>query len=116
MQTAAAPAESTVDVSGTALEPRLYIDPKLLEAEQERIFERTWQLIGHVSALPQSGTYITGFAGSQPVLVVRDEANGLRAYPMSADTAARACSADRGGARGRSAAATTAGRTSSTAR
>ena len=58
---------------GEALEPRLYLDPELLEAEQERIFERTWQLIGHVSALPRPGSYTTGFAGDQPVLVVRDE-------------------------------------------
>jgi choline monooxygenase len=63
-----------------ALEPRLYLDPDLIEVEQERIFERTWQLIGHVSGLPGPGSYITGFAGSQPVLVVRDEANHLRAY------------------------------------
>jgi len=63
-----------------ALEPHLYLDPALVEVEQERIFERTWQLIGHVSGLPRPGSYITGFAGSQPVLVVRDEANGLRAY------------------------------------
>ncbi|MGH2886931.1 MAG: aromatic ring-hydroxylating oxygenase subunit alpha [Solirubrobacteraceae bacterium] len=63
-----------------ALEPRLYLDPELVELEQERIFERTWQLIGHVSALPQPGSYTTGFAGSQPVLVVRDETSGLRAY------------------------------------
>ena len=48
--------------------------------EQERIFERTWQLIGHVSALPRPGSYTTGFAGSQPVLVVRDDEHGLRAY------------------------------------
>jgi Rieske 2Fe-2S family protein len=65
---------------GEALEPRLYLDPELIEVEQERIFERTWQLIGHVSALPRPGSYTTGSAGSQPVLVVRDEANGLRAY------------------------------------
>jgi Rieske 2Fe-2S family protein len=63
-----------------ALEPRLYLDPELIEVEQERIFERTWQLIGHVSELPRPGSYTTGFAGSQPVLVVRDEANDLRAY------------------------------------
>jgi phenylpropionate dioxygenase-like ring-hydroxylating dioxygenase large terminal subunit len=63
-----------------ALEPRLYVDPELIEAEQERIFERTWQLIGHVSALPQPGSYTTGVAGSQPVLVVRDDENTLRGY------------------------------------
>ena len=38
-----------------ALEPRLYLDPELIEAEQERIFERTWQLIGHVSAVAAPG-------------------------------------------------------------
>jgi choline monooxygenase len=63
-----------------ALEPRLYLDPELIEAEQERIFERTWQLIGHVSAVPRPGSYTTGFAGSQPVLVVRDDEHALRAY------------------------------------
>jgi choline monooxygenase len=63
-----------------ALEPRLYLDEGLLEAEQRLIFERTWQLIGHVSALSRPGSYTTGFAGSQPVLVVRDESGGLHAF------------------------------------
>ena len=65
---------------GTALEPRLYIDPSLLEAEQELIFERTWQLAGHVASLPRPGSYLTAQAGNQPVLVVRDEQHELRAY------------------------------------
>ena len=65
---------------GTALEPRLYIDPAVLEAEQELIFERTWQFIGHVSALPRPGSYITGSAGNQPILVVRDHDGRLQAY------------------------------------
>jgi choline monooxygenase len=66
--------------SGTALEPHLYTDPALLEAEQELIFERTWQLAGHVSSLPRTGSYLTASAGTQPVLVVRDEHGRLRAY------------------------------------
>ncbi|MGN6170486.1 MAG: aromatic ring-hydroxylating oxygenase subunit alpha [Solirubrobacteraceae bacterium] len=65
---------------GFALSRRLYTDPSLLEAEQELIFERTWQLAGHVSSLPRSGSYLTASAGSQPVLVVRDEEGRLRAY------------------------------------
>ncbi len=65
---------------GFALSRRLYTDPSLLEAEQELIFERTWQLAGHVSSLPRSGSYLTARAGSQPVLVVRDEEGSLRAY------------------------------------
>jgi choline monooxygenase len=74
----AAPAEPTG--SGRALHPRLYTDPSLVEAEQRLIFERTWQLIGHAAQLPATGSYITGRAGDQPVLVVRDEQGELRAY------------------------------------
>jgi Rieske 2Fe-2S family protein len=66
--------------SGIALPPRMYTDPALLDAEQELIFERTWQLAGHAGSLPRAGSYITARAGSQPVLVVRDEAGALRGY------------------------------------
>ena len=75
-----APSGSTYTPSGVALEPGVYTDPSLLEAEQELIFERTWQLAGHVSALPRRGAYVTARAGNQPVLVVRDENHRLRAY------------------------------------
>jgi Rieske 2Fe-2S family protein len=44
------------------------------------IFDRTWQLAGHVSRLATPGSYITAAAGSQPVLVVRDKDGQLRAY------------------------------------
>ncbi len=63
-----------------ALAPRYYLDEDLLEAEQQLIFERTWQLAGHVGSLPNPGSYITSRAGSQPVLVVRDQQGELRAY------------------------------------
>ncbi|HEY1511806.1 MAG TPA: aromatic ring-hydroxylating dioxygenase subunit alpha [Solirubrobacteraceae bacterium] len=66
--------------TGRALHPRLYIDPTLQDAEQRLIFERTWQLAGHVSALPRPGSYITAVAGDQPVLVLRDDDGHLRAY------------------------------------
>ena len=71
------PAHAT---AGTTLKPRLYTDPALLETEQRLVFERTWQLGGHVSALPRTGSYITAQAGTQPVLIVRDEHHDLRAY------------------------------------
>jgi Rieske 2Fe-2S family protein len=71
------PAQPTMPA---ALSPQHYLDPALLEAEQRLIFERTWQLAGHVGSLPQTGSYITARAGSQPVLVVRDEEGALRAY------------------------------------
>jgi choline monooxygenase len=63
-----------------ALSPRYYLDPDLLEPEQRLIFERTWQLAGHIKSLPNAGSYITCRAGNQPVLVVRDQDGDLRAY------------------------------------
>ena len=63
-----------------ALDPSYYLDESLLPVEQERIFERTWQLAGHISKLPRPGSYITSRAGSQPILVVRDEQHQLRAF------------------------------------
>jgi len=65
---------------GHALEPRLYRDPQVAEREQRLIFERTWQLAGHVSQLPKPGAYLTAWAGNQPVLVVRGEEGELRAF------------------------------------
>jgi choline monooxygenase len=73
-------APEAATATGQALHPRLYIDPALQDAEQRLIFERTWQLAGHISALPRPGSYITAVAGNQPVLVVRDEQGRLRAY------------------------------------
>ena len=64
----------------SALEPRYYRDPAIAELEEERIFARSWQLVGHVRQLPERGGYMTASAGSQPVLVVRDDKGELRAF------------------------------------
>jgi choline monooxygenase len=63
-----------------ALSPHLYLDPEVLWLEDERIFSRSWQFAGHVSQLPTPGTYLTANAGTQPVLVLRDDAGELRAF------------------------------------
>ena len=65
---------------GSQLEPRHYRDPEITELEERRIFARTWQLVGHVCRLPNPGDYLTSRAGSQPVLVLRDEHGELRAF------------------------------------
>src|SRR5688500_17501329 len=63
-----------------ALPARFYRDPEVVELERRRIFERSWQLVAHVSSLSQPGTYMTAAAGSQPVLVLRDDEGVLRAF------------------------------------
>ena len=98
-----------------ALPARLYRDPDVVELEHRRIFERTWQFAAHVSALPNPGSYITANAGRQPVLVLRDQDGSCARSATSAVIAARGCSPDRASAARRSAVATTAGPTGSTA-
>ncbi|HEV7846329.1 MAG TPA: aromatic ring-hydroxylating dioxygenase subunit alpha, partial [Thermoleophilaceae bacterium] len=62
------------------LEPRHYRDPEVTELEQKRIFAKSWQLVAHVSRLPNPGDYLTSTAGTEPVLVLRDEHGELRAF------------------------------------
>jgi Rieske 2Fe-2S family protein len=63
-----------------ALEPRMYFDPAVAELEDRAIFSRTWQLAGHVSDLPDTGSWLTARAGSQSAIVVRDKEGALRAF------------------------------------
>src|SRR3954469_13152342 len=63
-----------------ALEPNLYLEPEVVRLEQEAIFERTWQLAGHVSDLREPGSYLTADVVDQPVLVVRDHDGEIRAF------------------------------------
>ncbi len=72
-----APVQTT---ASQALSPHFYRDPAVLELEQERIFARTWQFVGHVSQLPEPGRYMTATAGVEPVLVLRDDDGELRAF------------------------------------
>jgi choline monooxygenase len=63
-----------------ALDPTLYTDPLVLKRELNTIFQRTWQYAGHVNDLPTPGSYVTAFAGDQPVLVLRSSDGELRAF------------------------------------
>jgi len=65
---------------GPALEPNLYLEPEIVRLEQRAIFERTWQLAGHVSDLAEPGSYMTTEVVDQPVLVVRDQDGEIRAF------------------------------------
>ncbi|TDU02163.1 Rieske 2Fe-2S family protein [Streptomyces sp. 846.5] len=69
-------------MSETRLLPaRLYHDQAAFDAEQEAVFERTWQVVGHVSDLPNPGSYIAQKVGRYEVMVVRGqegELNGIR--------------------------------------
>ena len=56
----------------------IYTDPRVFDAEMERIFARTWVYVAHESEIPQPGDYKTTTIAMQPVIVVRDTAGRIR--------------------------------------
>ncbi len=62
------------------LPSRYYVDPDIHEQEIRRIFHRSWLYVGHVSDLPEVGSYLTEDPAGQPILVVRAQDKELRAF------------------------------------
>ncbi len=59
---------------------RFYTDPAVYDAEKEKIFYRSWQFAGHVSDLPDPGSFRTLQIADESIVVVRDREGTLRAF------------------------------------
>jgi phenylpropionate dioxygenase-like ring-hydroxylating dioxygenase large terminal subunit len=57
-----------------------YSDPEVLRRENERIFARAWQYVGHVGQLAENGSYFAAVAGQIPVVVTRAREGPVRAF------------------------------------
>ncbi len=57
-----------------------YRDPDLWAREREAVFARTWQLLGHESEAAAPGDWLAGDVAGRPVLAVRGEDGGFRAF------------------------------------
>jgi len=66
--------------AGATLPADWYSDPAVLQLERERIFADAWQCVGHAADVADPGTYLTGFAGHIPVVVVRGKDGELRGF------------------------------------
>ena len=64
----------------TSLPWSWYTDPEILRREQERIFRRAWQYVGHTGQVAAPGTYFAATAGLTPVVVTRAADGELRAF------------------------------------
>ncbi len=59
---------------------RWYVDADYHAFDQEAVFGRMWQLVGHVGQLAKTGDYVTAKVAGNPVVVVRDKTGDLRAF------------------------------------
>lgn len=57
-----------------------YFDKEILEAEKEKVFARTWQLVGREEQVAETGQYFTAKIADEPIVVVRGNDNALRAF------------------------------------
>jgi len=58
----------------------IYSDPEFFERERQAIFRHSWQVVCHLSDIPQSGDFHTFEFFGESVVVVRAEDGGVRAF------------------------------------
>ena len=62
------------------LPSHLYTDPAVFHAEKEKIFARTWQVVGHHDQAANPGDYFTTELIGEPLLIVRGADGRLRGF------------------------------------
>lgn len=67
------------DEKGT-LDARIYNDEALYELELERVFSRSWILLGHEDHVPNTGDFLNTYIGEDPVLLVRQKDASLKVF------------------------------------
>ncbi|MGD9765587.1 MAG: aromatic ring-hydroxylating dioxygenase subunit alpha [Candidatus Binatia bacterium] len=60
--------------------PQYYTSKEMYELEVRHIFMKEWLWVGHVEQLTKPGDYFTFTIVDEPILVLRDQANQVRAY------------------------------------
>lgn len=83
--------------AGHSLPGLFYTDEKVFRADMERIWRRGWLFAGHSCQISQPGDYFTYQIGTDSILIVRDDGDGLRAmHNTCRHRGTRICDADAG--------------------
>jgi len=57
--------DELVDLEHRTVSPRVFTDPDVYRAEQERVFGRCWLYVAHESQIPQPGDFVTNYMGEE---------------------------------------------------
>ena len=80
------------DADGCSLPGWIYRDADFLEAEKERVFAPSWQIVCHVSDIPNPGDYHTLDFLGEPLVAVRGRDRAVNTFSTSAGIEHRGCS------------------------
>ncbi len=90
------------DLQGFSLPGWIYRDADFLEVEKEQIFAAAWQVICHLSDIPNPGDYHTLDFLGEPLVAVRGEDGGVKGFfNVCRHRAARLVDGDSGNCPGR---------------
>ena len=67
-----------IDLEKREVAMRVYSDPEIYQFELDRIFNRSWLKVGHVSEIPNPGDYMLSYMGEDSVIVIRGRDNQVR--------------------------------------
>jgi carnitine monooxygenase subunit len=73
-------AQIPVNLDGFSLPGWIYRDADFLEAEKERVFATSWQVICHLNDIPNPGDYHTLDFLGEPLVAVRGQDHSVRAF------------------------------------
>ena len=77
------------ELGGAKFDPAFYATPKSFMDERDRIFAKTWQLLGPVSRLSERGDYIAAEIAGLKVFVVTGRDGALRVFALCRHRGAR---------------------------
>ncbi|HEX2890298.1 aromatic ring-hydroxylating dioxygenase subunit alpha [Vineibacter terrae] len=59
---------------------RVFTEPGVLALERERIFDRCWLYLGHVSEVAEPGSFVARKVGGRPLIFNRDRSGAMHAF------------------------------------
>jgi phenylpropionate dioxygenase-like ring-hydroxylating dioxygenase large terminal subunit len=66
--------------AGYSFDQEFYASDNVFKADMDRIISRKWLLAGHVSRIPTKGDYFLFRVGSEQIIVIRENADSVRAF------------------------------------
>jgi len=82
------------------ISPAIHFDEDVYREEQQKVFSRSWLVVGHEDMVRKPGDYVTNYMGEVPVIVARGEDGKIRVLVNKcAHRGVEVCLFDRGNAK-----------------